>query len=403
MTRPPASFPSTDMNPRTTFDFIVIGAGIAGASIAAQLASRGSVLLVEAESQPGYHTTGRSAALYSGIYGNAAVRALSRASRGFLLDPPAGFAQAPLLRPRPTLFFAGREQAGLIERFRDEADVRAATRVLDAAAVHALVPLLAPERGAGGVLDEASADIDVHELHQAWLRAAKRQGAELRLDCRLTGARREGAAWRVEAGGGRFHAPVIVDAAGAWGDHVAALAGATPVALRPLRRTALLVDVPGALAADDWPACIAIDESFYFKPDAGLLLLSPADEGPSEACDAQPEDLDVAIAIDRFEQATGLSVPRVRHRWAGLRVFSPDRTPVVGFDPRAEGFFWFAGQGGYGIQIADALARLGAALACAEAMPADLAAHGVDAAALAPSRFQPSHLNLRPDENSPCH
>jgi len=178
-----------------------------------------------------------------------------------------------------------------------------------------------------------------------------------------------------------------VNAAGAWADEVARLAGARPVGLRPLRRTAMLVDAPHGLACAGWPAAISIDESFYFKPDAGRLLLSPADEEPSPPCDAQPEDLEVAIAVDRFENATGARVAKVWHRWAGLRVFSADRTPVVGFDPQVEGFFWLAGQGGYGIQSAEALGRLSAALACGDAVPADLLAAGVVAEHLARSRF----------------
>jgi D-arginine dehydrogenase len=182
-------------------------------------------------------------------------------------------------------------------------------------------------------------------------------------------------------------APVLVNAAGAWGDEVARLAGARPVGLQPLRRTAMLVDAPRQLACAAWPAAIALDESFYFKPDAGRLLLSPADEEPSPPCDAQPEDLEVAIAVDRFETATGERVAKIWHRWAGLRVFSADRTPVVGFDPEAEGFFWLVGQGGYGIQSAEGLGRLAAALACGDGVPAELAAEGVSPGALARSRF----------------
>ena len=370
-----------------TFDFIVIGGGMAGASAAAHLSARGTVLLLERESQAGYHSTGRSAALFSTIYGSAPVRALARASQSFLFESPEWFAPTRLVTPRGTLFFGTPAQADLLAAFRDDADVAAATQVLDVAQAAALLPLFKPGYLGGGVMEPGSADIDVAALHQGYLRQARRGGATIVLDAEATFIERVGGRWIVQTKQERYAAPVIVNAAGAWGDEVARLAGARPVGLRPLRRTATLVDAPRGLDSAGWPAAIAVDESFYFKPDAGRLLLSPADEEPSPPCDAQPEDLEVAIAVDRFETATGERVAKVWHRWAGLRVFSADRTPVVGFDPAAEGFFWLVGQGGYGIQCAEALARLTAALACREPVPADLAAAGVDAEHLSRSRF----------------
>jgi D-arginine dehydrogenase len=369
-----------------THDFIVIGAGIAGASIAAHLAQRGRVLLLEGESQPGYHTTGRSAALFSVIYGNAPVRALSRASRDFLFQPPPGFSDVPLVHPRPTLFFAREEQLALVDEARIDEDVRRATRVLDAAGVSAMLPVFRPGYVAGGMVDDASADIDVHALHMGYLRQARRLGATLLTGRPVRSLARDAGGWRVHAGDGEHRAPVVVNAAGAWGDAVARLAGVAPAGLRPLRRTAMVIDAPGGAQPDDWPAAIAIDESFYFRPEGGRLLLSPADETPSEPCDAQPEDWDVAVAVDHFERAVGAAVPRVLRRWAGLRVFSDDRTPVAGFDAGAPGFFWYVGQGGYGIQMCEGLARAGAALACGEALPAALAAHGVRLDDLSPAR-----------------
>jgi len=237
------------------------------------------------------------------------------------------------------------------------------------------------------VLEPGSADIDVAALHQGYLRQARAAGALTVMDSEVTSIERSGGRWVVDTTQGRHAGNVVVNAAGAWGDEVARLAGARPVGLRPLRRTAMLIDPPRGLDCAGWPAAIALDESFYFKPDAGRLLLSPADEEPSPPCDAQPEELEIAIAVDRFENASGARVEKVWHRWAGLRVFSADRTPVVGFDPVAEGFFWLVGQGGYGIQTAEALGRLSAALACDDEVPADLAAAGVDAALLARSRF----------------
>ena len=370
-----------------TFDFIVIGGGMAGASAAAHLSRRGAVALLERETQPGYHSTGRSAALFSTIYGNAPVRALTRASQAFLFESPSWFTPVPLVSPRATLFFATQEQHALVARFREDHDVAAKTQVLDAAQADALVPAFVPGYLGGAVLEPGSADIDVAALHQGYLRQARARHASVILDCAIAGLHHAGGRWVVRTKHGTVSAPVVVNAAGAWGDEVARLAGARPVGLRPLRRTAMLVDPPRRLPCAGWPAAIAIDESFYFKPDAGRLLLSPADEEPSPPCDAQPEDLEVAIAVDRFETATGERVAKVHHRWAGLRVFSADRTPVVGFDPVAEGFFWLVGQGGYGIQSAEALGRLTAALACDEAVPAELAAQGVTAESLARARF----------------
>ena len=370
-----------------SFDFIVVGGGMAGAAAAAHLSRRGRVALLERETQAGYHSTGRSAALFSAIYGNAAVRALTRASQAFLFESPAWFTPTPLVSPRATLFFATPAQMSVLAAFRDDADIAASTRCLDMAEASALVPAFKPDYLGGAVLEPGSADIDVDALHQGYLRQARAAGATVVLDCEVTGLKRRHGRWEVDAKGARHDAPVVVNAAGAWADEVARLAGARPVGLRPLRRTAMIVEAPRGLACAGWPAAIAIDESFYFKPDGGRLLLSPADEEPSPPCDAQPEDLEVAIAVDRFENATGAQVAKVWHRWAGLRVFSADRTPVVGFDPQAEGFFWLAGQGGYGIQSAEGLGRLAAALACGDSVPPDLLAAGVVAEHLARSRF----------------
>jgi len=314
------------------FDFIVAGAGIAGASVAAHLAPRARVAILEREEHPGYHTTGRSAALFSAIYGNAVVRALTRASRAFLFDPPAGFAPTPLVQPRATMYFARPDQLPALAHFRADADIRAATLALSAAEAHARVPAFRAGYLGGAALEEGSADIDVHALHQGFLRQARAHGAQLRCAAPVETLLRAGGRWRIETDAGAIVAPVIVDAAGAWGDELARRAGAAPLGLQPLRRTAVTIPAPAGTPCADWPAAIDIDEQFYFKPDAGALLLSPADETPSPPCDAQPEELDVAIAVDRFEQATGLPVQRVTHRWAGLRTFAPDRTPVAGFD-----------------------------------------------------------------------
>ncbi len=369
-------------------DCIVIGAGIAGASLAASLSGQLKVTLLEGEPQAGYHSTGRSAALYAPIYGNAVIRALTRASRPFFDAPPAGFASAPLLRQRETLFLVGTGQEPLAEAFRADADIRAGTLQLNAEETLARVPVLAREHIAGGLLDPSSADIDVDQLHQGFLRQARAQGAELCLGERLLGLERNGEGWLAHTTTGIHSAPIVVNAAGAWADSVAQLAGLAPMQLQPLRRTAALIDVPGGLDCSAWPAVITIDESHYFKPEAGMLLISPADETPSPPCDAQPEEWDVAVAVDRFETLTGQPVRKVHHRWAGLRVFSRDRSPVVGYDPEAAGFFWCAGHGGYGIQSAPALGRLAASQLLGQALPADLDALGISAAELSPARFR---------------
>lgn len=368
-------------------DFLVIGAGMTGASVAAQLA--GKVIVLEMEEQPGYHTTGRSAALFTELYGNPLIRGLTRASRSFLFEPPPGFAETPLVQPRDTLYIARADQLAALQAFRALPDVAPVTRELTLAEAQALMPVLAPGYLAGAVLESGSAFLDVNGLHQGYLRQLRARGGALQLRAGVRALQYRAGRWLAETAAGSFSAPIVINAAGAWADQVAALAGLPPLGLRALRRTALLIDMPEALAPlPGWPACIDIDEQFYFKPDAGLLLLSPADEHPSEPCDAQPEELDVAVAVDRFERATGLSVRRVRHRWAGLRVFAPDRSPVLGFDAQASGFFWLAGPGGYGIQTAPALGAAAAALASGQALPAAIAAQGVTAQALAPARLR---------------
>lgn len=369
-------------------DCIVIGAGIAGASVAASLAGGASVAVLEAEPHAGYHSTGRSAALYSTIYGNATIRALTRASLDELAAPPLGMGKQAVLRQRDTLFLVGPGQEPLAEAFLADADIRSRTTALAAADVLARIPLLQREHVAGALLDSTSADIDVDLLHQGFLRRARSLGAQLHLGTSVQALEREGTNWLVHTDAGSFRAGIVINAAGAWADDVAALADVACLPLQPLRRTAVLIDLPDGMDATLWPAVVAIDESQYFKPDAGLLLISAADETPSPPCDAQPEELDVAIAVDRFETLTGQPVRQVRHRWAGLRVFSPDRSPVVGFDPSAPGFFWCAGQGGYGIQTSPALGRAAAALVMGRPLPRDLVDAGVDEQHLSPRRFR---------------
>lgn len=377
------------MSPSNEFDFIVIGAGMAGASVAAPLSRNARVAVLEAEQHAGMHSTGRSAALYSALYGNAVIRALTRASRSFFFETPPGFSEVPLAVPRDTLYFARPDQAAALAAFRASPDIAAATLELSGSQARERLPVFLPDYLGSAVVDTGSADIEVDALHQAFLRQARANGAHVCFNHAVTGLRFDQGRWFVDTAAGTLSAPVVINAAGAWGDEIARLAGVAPVGLEPRRRTAVLIDVPEAHAAtaSSWPAAIDIDEAFYFKPDAGLLLLSPADEHPSPPCDAQPEELDIAIAVDRFEQATGVQVRRVCHRWAGLRVFSPDGVPVVGFDPVATGFFWLVGQGGYGIQTAPALGRTAACLATGQPLPDDIQAAGVTPAMLAKTRL----------------
>ncbi len=372
----------------TAFDIVIIGAGIAGASAAFAVGGRARVLLLEREGQPGYHSTGRSAAVYAETYGNAAIRALTTGSRGFFMAPPDGFADHPILAPRGALHVGPAEAAPRLERLAAELrQLVASVRTVDAAEIRAFCPVLRPETAAAGLYEPEAMDIDVHALHRGFLRGAQGAGATLACDADVTALDRRDGQWQVTTTAGRFTAPIVINAAGAWADTIAALAGLPRIPVMPKRRTVLTFDPPAGTAIAAWPMVIDGNEQWYFKPDAGRLLASPGDETDSEACDAQPDEMDLAIAIDRIETATTLAVRRPAAKWAGLRSFTPDRTIVCGFDAKADGFFWLAGQGGYGIQTSPAMGRVAAELALGRDFPADLAALGVDAARLAPDRF----------------
>jgi D-arginine dehydrogenase len=372
-------------------DVAIIGAGIVGASIAWHLAGSARVAWLEAESAPGYHTTGRSAALFAAGYGPPAVRALTRASRTFYAAPPAGFTAVPLWSPRGALFAARADQiAGLGALARTLRAEGIEAIELDMAGALARVPVLRPESVAAALLDPSAFDLDVDALLQGFARGARARGVAWRPAARVRSQARPAAAhapWRiVTADGAALQARVVVNAAGAWLDAVAALAGVAPVGLVPRRRTAFRFDAPVGLDIRRWPAVVAADESWYFKPDAGLLLGSPANADPTVPHDVLPEDLDVAIGVDRLEAATTLRIGRPRTPWAGLRCFVADGEPVCGFAPDAPGFFWAGAVGGYGIQSAPAFGGLCAALVLGRPLPAELATQGLDLAALRPDR-----------------
>ncbi|HEX6959251.1 MAG TPA: FAD-binding oxidoreductase [Ferrovibrio sp.] len=372
-------------------DFVIIGGGIAGAGAGYALAREGKrVILLERESQPGYHTTGRSAALFAETYGNAPIRALTVASRSFLMNPPAGFSEVPILTPRGALHIGAAEKAGKLDTaYDDMRKLVGSLRRLTPAEVLERMPVLRAEAVTGGGIAEPDAmDIEVHALHRGFLRGMTAAGGRIVTEAEVTGLARNGAVWQVETSQGSFAAPVVVNAAGAWADRIAALAGVAQIGLMPKRRTALTFDPPQGMSVQDWPMVIDADEAYYFKPDAGRILLSPCDETDSEPCDAQPDEMDIAIAVDRLETVSTLQVRRLAAKWAGLRSFVADRTIVCGFDPGAPGFFWLAAQGGYGIQTSAAMSRVAGALALGRALPNDIADLGVTEQDLSPTRLR---------------
>jgi D-arginine dehydrogenase len=365
------------------FDIAIIGAGIAGASLAAELSAHRSVLLLEAEAHPGYHATGRSAAFWDECYGGVGVQPLTSASGRFLANPPAGFADGPLLNPRGA-FYVGTDgqmplaDAMLAEFVNSSVTIERASRALVARKLPG-----ARAEWTQGLWVPGCQDIDVGALHAAYLRQAKRQGVRLVCNAALQNARWHDGQWRLEAGGEHYEVDTLVNAGGAWADNVARIAGIAPIGITPYRRTIVQLIVEPEVPAD-LPLVIGLDGSFYFKPEAGgKLWLSPHDETPTPACDAAPEELDVALAIDRLQQVVDWQVKRVEHKWAGLRSFSPDRLPVIGADPANPAFFWLAGQGGFGIQTAPAVAELATSMLVEGRLPPS----GVDAPLYSPARF----------------
>ena len=372
------------------YDFVIIGAGIAGASAGWELAAHRRVLLLEREAQPGYHTTGRSAALYSATYGTPNICALTRASRAFYDAPPPEFGSAPILTPRGVVYLAGPDQLDLLEAAYAEAlprnpQVRRLTReeLLEQA------PCLRPEAVAAGMSEPGAADIDVHALHQGYLRGLRQRGGEIRTHAEVTALQRGEEGWHITLGDGEvLHARAVVNAAGAWADVVAAQAGVPPIGLEPRRRTAFTFPVPAGMQAAHWPAVIGIAEDYYFKPDAGQMLGSPANADAVAPHDVVPEELDVALGIHRIEQVTCFQIRRPSHTWAGLRSFVADGDLVIGWDNHVAGFFWLAAQGGYGIQSAAGAALLTRQLALGEPLAPELAREGVDVAGLSPARLR---------------
>ena len=369
-------------------DVVVIGGGIAGVSAAAFLAASGaSVTLLERERALSAHTTGRSAALYLSNYGHEQTRRLTLASRAFFDQPPDGFCDTPLLSARGMLSVGGEADVEVVRAIAaDGRRLDPSITEVSGEEARRLCPVLRPEYSVAGVYEPGAADIDVAGLHGGFVRMLRQHGGQVRRAAPVVGVGRGGSGWQVSTGDETYKCTSVVDAAGAWGDQVAALAGLAPVGLRPLRRTALTVGLPDGLDARRWPAVNQASYEWYFRPEGDGLLLSPADETPSEPCDARPDDVDVATAMQRVAEATTLPLRSVRSSWAGLRTFGPDGEMVIGPDPSEPTWVWCVGQGGYGIQSAPAVGRLTADLVLGR-VPGWLAGTGIDVSAVAADRM----------------
>jgi D-arginine dehydrogenase len=360
-----------------SYDTIVIGGGMAGVSIGYELAADRSVALLDMEATLAYHTTGRSAAMFLESYGGPAVRALTVCSRPFLEN-------LGVLSPLPMLCVGGAARGAAVEqRYEQVRTLAPNVELLDGDQARELQPLLRPGAVELAMLEPDATEIDVHALHQHYVRGLRERGGLIHTRSPIRSAQRTGGTWTVRTDDQTWTAPTVVNAAGAWADVVAAIFGAAPVGLRPLRRTAFIADAPPGAGA---PMIDEVAETCYIKPEVGRVLCSPADETPQDPSDARPDELEIARAIEAINDLTTLDIRHVRASWAGLRSFVPDRTPVVGYDAEQPGLFWYAGQGGYGIQLAAALARVGAALARGGLVPDDLTALGFTAADVSPRR-----------------
>lgn len=378
---------------QTKTDILVIGGGIAGASAAYEMAAFASVILLERETHCGYHSTGRSAASFTENYGNDLIRRLAIASRPFLSNPPPGFCDSPLLMPRGMITIARSDQLDMLKAELERAiRLVPSIRPMDPNDAIERVPVLRKNYVKGAIFEPNSMEVDVHGLHQGFLRGARERKARIVTGAEVTSVERQDGSrlWSIQSTQGEFAAPIIINAAGAWADDFARMAGVMPVGLVPKRRTAFNIPVPDGVNIKGWPLVNDVGDEFYFKPDAGQIFVSPSDATPSPPMDAYPEDLDVAIGAERLEAATSITVRRVSHSWAGLRTFATDGSPVVGRDDTIEGFYWLAGQGGYGIKTSPALARSCASLVRGTGLPDDLIALGVDESDLSPARLRNS-------------
>lgn len=371
------------------FDIIVIGAGIAGASIAAHLSSNARVVVLEMEERAGYHTTGRSAASFEPNYGPPPMLAFTRASAGFFNEPPQGFRDGPLLLQRDSIFFMPEGQEQQAERLLKTS---AGLVEISNATARLAFPILRENYAARSFLDANTGDIDVDLLHRGFLKLFKERGGTIVLNAQVTGLQYLANHWQLTTPQGMITAPLVVNAAGAWGDEIAKLADIKPIGLTPKRRSIGLVPLdhiePREFA--HWPAVTDVGETWYAKPQSGKLMVSSADATPVEPHDAYADDMAIAEGVERLMNATTLEVERMDHTWGGLRTFADDGNPVIGFERNAEGFFWLVGQGGYGIQTAPALSELAAQMVLQQTLPQAAFDHGLDLKHILPDRFSPS-------------
>lgn len=369
-------------------DFLIIGGGIAGASVGYWLAPHGRVVLLERESQPGYHATGRSAALFMESYGTPQVCALSKSSLAFFQNPPAGFSDQLLISPRGAVLVATQGQENLLaEHWHTLHALSPHVKLLDGAATCTLVPVLKPDQVLGAVYDPDAMDIDVDALLQGYLRSLRRAGGTVVCNAEVTHITPTGPMWEVQVGAARYEAPIVINAAGAWADTIAERAGVRPIGLEPRRRSAFIFAPPEGLATAHWPMTFGIADDWYFKPDAGLLLGSPSNADPVLPQDIQPEELDIAMGIHQIEEMTTLTIRRPTRTWAGLRSFVADGGHVGGFDTQTPGFFWVAAQGGSGVMSSPAMGEACASLLRGLPLPAHIAANGLTPQSLGPGRL----------------
>lgn len=370
-----------------TADFLVIGGGIAGLSVAYQLSARGTVIVLETESSPGYHSTGRSAAVMSENYGPALWSRLVTASRSFLETPPPGFTDVSLVSPRGALFLAREHEQDALRAQGDELVRRGASiDIMTPTEALRHCPVIRADLFALCLFEPDCLDIDTDALMTGYGKGLRARGGQMQTNARVSRLTRSGEVWRATTAQGEFEAPVLINAAGGWVQEVARLAGLPDRNVVPFRRTAVTFDPPAGSSIRTWPMTFDVAETFYFKPEAGHIMVSPVDMEPSEPCDAQADELEVAIAIDRIQRFTTMEVPRISHKWGGLRTFAPDHEPVIGADPDEQSFIWLAGQGGNGVMGCTAAARVAASLALGESIPEDIAALGVTAANVSPGR-----------------
>jgi len=371
------------------WDVVVIGGGIAGVSVAYELAPDVTVLLLDMEDTLGFHATGRSAAMFLETYGGPDIRAFTVASRPFLVDPPAAF-ESRLLSPRGLLQVARPGRGWVVEKlFDDVRDVVADVRLVDEAEARVLCPVLREDVIEVGLYEPSAMEMDVDALHQGYVRGFRSRGGSVRRGARVDELVPAPHGWDVRLGdGSSLAATTIVDAAGAWADRIAVAAGVRPVGLTPRVRTAFTTAAPDGVAVDRLPFLYDVDESFYAKPEGDQMLCSPADRTPSEPVDARPDTTEIARSLDEIREMTTIPARSVRASWAGLRTFSPDDNLVIGADPDVSGFFWLAGQGGYGVQTAPALARFAAASIRGVEPPADVLALGLRPDRISPGRFR---------------